>query len=37
MVITLGGGYGNPIEQTALAHANTYRTALKIFGDSASS
>jgi acetoin utilization deacetylase AcuC-like enzyme len=37
LVITLGGGYGNPIEQTALAHANTYRTALKIFGDSASS
>ncbi len=37
LVITLGGGYGNPIEQTALAHANTYRTALEIFGNSASS
>jgi acetoin utilization deacetylase AcuC-like enzyme len=32
VVITLGGGYGKPIEQTALAHANTYRTALDIFG-----
>lgn len=32
LVITLGGGYGNPIEQTALAHANTYRTALEVFG-----
>ncbi len=32
LVITLGGGYGKPIEQTALAHANTYRTALEIYG-----
>jgi acetoin utilization deacetylase AcuC-like enzyme len=32
VVITLGGGYGNPIEETALAHANTYRTALEVFG-----
>jgi acetoin utilization deacetylase AcuC-like enzyme len=32
LVITLGGGYGNPIEETALAHANTYRTALEVFG-----
>jgi acetoin utilization deacetylase AcuC-like enzyme len=31
VVITLGGGYGNPIEQTALAHANVYRTALAVF------
>ncbi len=31
LVITLGGGYGNPIEQTALAHANTYRTAFRVF------
>jgi acetoin utilization deacetylase AcuC-like enzyme len=31
LVITLGGGYGNPIEQTALAHANTYRMALEVF------
>ena len=26
-VITLGGGYSNPIELTAAAHANTFRTA----------
>ncbi len=32
LVITLGGGYGKPIEQTALAHANTYRTALEVYG-----
>jgi len=32
LVITMGGGYGNPIEQTALAHANTFRMALEIFG-----
>lgn len=32
LVITLGGGYGNPIEQTALAHANTFRTAWAVFG-----
>jgi acetoin utilization deacetylase AcuC-like enzyme len=31
LVITQGGGYGNPIEQTALAHANTYRTALQAY------
>jgi hypothetical protein len=30
-VITLGGGYSNPIELTAEAHANTYRTAWEIF------
>lgn len=27
-VITLGGGYSNPLEKTAQAHANTYRMAL---------
>lgn len=32
LVVTLGGGYGKPIEQTALAHANTYRTALEVYG-----
>jgi len=32
LVITLGGGYGNPIEQTALAHTNTFRMALEVFG-----
>jgi acetoin utilization deacetylase AcuC-like enzyme len=30
-VITLGGGYSNPIELTAEAHANTFRTAASIF------
>jgi acetoin utilization deacetylase AcuC-like enzyme len=32
LVITLGGGYANPIEATAEAHANTYRVAAEIFG-----
>ncbi len=31
LVITLGGGYSNPIELTAEAHANTFRTAAEIF------
>ncbi len=31
VVVTLGGGYGSPIEATVEAHANTYRTALDIF------
>jgi acetoin utilization deacetylase AcuC-like enzyme len=31
MVITLGGGYSRPIEQTAEAHANTFRTAVETF------
>jgi len=31
-VITLGGGYGAPIEATVEAHANTYRIALEVFG-----
>ena len=31
IVITLGGGYSRPIELTAEAHANTYRTAWEIF------
>jgi acetoin utilization deacetylase AcuC-like enzyme len=31
IVITLGGGYSEPIELTALAHANTFRTASEIF------
>jgi acetoin utilization deacetylase AcuC-like enzyme len=29
LVITLGGGYTEPIERTAEAHANTFRTALE--------
>jgi len=32
LVITLGGGYANPIERTAEAHANTFRTAASILG-----
>jgi acetoin utilization deacetylase AcuC-like enzyme len=31
LVITLGGGYAKPIELTAEAHANTFRTAAAIF------
>jgi acetoin utilization deacetylase AcuC-like enzyme len=31
-VITIGGGYSEPIELTAEAHANTFRTALDIIG-----
>jgi len=31
-LITLGGGYSNPLENTAQAHANTYRTALRLSG-----
>lgn len=30
-VITLGGGYSRPIELTAEAHANVYRTAAEVF------
>ncbi|MGA9471216.1 MAG: histone deacetylase, partial [Terriglobales bacterium] len=30
LVITLGGGYADPIQLTVEAHANTFRTALKI-------
>jgi acetoin utilization deacetylase AcuC-like enzyme len=30
-VITLGGGYGDPIERTAEAHANTFRKALEVY------
>lgn len=32
-VITLGGGYSKPVELTALAHANTFRTALEVFDE----
>ncbi len=31
VVITLGGGYGDPIEATAEAHANVFRTAAEVF------
>jgi acetoin utilization deacetylase AcuC-like enzyme len=30
-VVTLGGGYSVPIQLTAEAHANTYRTAAEVF------
>lgn len=30
-VVTLGGGYSEPIEETVRAHANTYRTAAATF------
>ena len=30
LVITLGGGYSDPIERTAEAHAQTFRTALQV-------
>jgi acetoin utilization deacetylase AcuC-like enzyme len=30
LVITLGGGYGDPIQRTAEAHANTFRLALDV-------
>ena len=32
LVTTLGGGYGDPIESTVLAHANTFRVAYQTFG-----
>jgi acetoin utilization deacetylase AcuC-like enzyme len=36
LVVTLGGGYSEPVELTARAHANTYLTASDIFsGDRA--
>jgi acetoin utilization deacetylase AcuC-like enzyme len=31
-VITLGGGYSNPITLTAEAHANTFRVAAEVWG-----
>ncbi len=32
LVITLGGGYADPISRTAEAHANTFRTAARVYG-----
>lgn len=32
LVVTLGGGYGDPIEETARAHANTYKTVAALMG-----
>lgn len=31
LVVTLGGGYSNPVERTAEAHANTFRIAAEMF------
>jgi len=31
-VITIGGGYSEPVELTADAHANTFRVAREVFG-----
>ena len=33
LVVTLGGGYSDPIERTALAHAQTFLTAVEIFSN----
>jgi acetoin utilization deacetylase AcuC-like enzyme len=30
VVVTLGGGYSDPIEQTVVAHANTFRAAAAV-------
>jgi acetoin utilization deacetylase AcuC-like enzyme len=35
IAITLGGGYSEPIEFTAEAHANTFLTAAEVFGAAA--
>ena len=32
MALTLGGGYAEPIDDTILAHVNTYRVARGVFG-----
>ncbi len=32
LVVTLGGGYADPIGLTVEAHANTFRTAAEVFG-----
>ena len=31
-VVTLGGGYSKPVELTARGHAQTFRTAVSLFG-----
>ena len=30
VVVTLGGGYSDPIEQQLQAHVNTFRTAISV-------
>jgi acetoin utilization deacetylase AcuC-like enzyme len=37
VVITLGGGYAEPVSLTAEAHANTFRTAAATFGSESAS
>jgi len=32
LLVTIGGGYAEPIEHTAKAHANTYRVAAAVLG-----
>ena len=32
VAITMGGGYGDPVEVTAHAHANTFLTAASVWG-----
>jgi acetoin utilization deacetylase AcuC-like enzyme len=32
LIVTMGGGYSEPVELTAQAHANVYRTAAAVFG-----
>ncbi len=32
LVITLGGGYSDPIDETVQAHAQTFRTAASVYG-----
>ena len=34
LVITIGGGYSEPIEDTVFAHAQTFRSAARIYGPS---
>jgi acetoin utilization deacetylase AcuC-like enzyme len=35
VVVTLGGGYADPISRTAEAHANTYRAGTAVYGGNA--
>jgi acetoin utilization deacetylase AcuC-like enzyme len=35
LVLTLGGGYADPITRTVAAHANTYRAGLELFNETA--
>jgi acetoin utilization deacetylase AcuC-like enzyme len=32
LVVTLGGGYSDPVEETVKAHAQTFRTAAHVYG-----